>query len=200
MGIGQVSIRGGVPSITWPTPEPIVYGTALSAAQLDATADVPGLFFYSKATGTVLPAGPHVLSVTFQPNSNDYNNATASVTLTVVPATPSISWPAPASIAFGTPLSGANLNASASIPGSFSYSPAAGAMLHAGTQTLTVTFTPTDAVNYTSATATTSIEITRATPTVTVTGGSFTYDGNPHAATGSVVGGGSSARIAHLHV
>ncbi|HEY7170426.1 MAG TPA: Ig-like domain repeat protein [Vicinamibacterales bacterium] len=193
MGIGQVSIRGGVPSITWPTPAPIVYGTALGAAQQNATADVPGLFFYSQASGTVLPAGQHALSVTFQPNSSYYDTATASVTLTVLPATPSITWPSPASIAYGTALSATNLNATANVPGSFSYSPAAGTVLHAGTQTLSVTFAPADAVNYAPATATTTIEITRATPTVTVSGGTFTYDGNPHASTGSVVGAGGAS-------
>ena len=44
------------PTITWPTPAPIMYGTALSATQLDATASVPGTFVYSPPAGTVPPA------------------------------------------------------------------------------------------------------------------------------------------------
>jgi hypothetical protein len=271
MGMGEVSIRGGVPSISWPTPAPIVYGTGLGSAQLNAAASVPGLFFYSQMLGTVLPAGQQVLSVTFRPNSTYYDDATTSITLTVVPATPtvtvtgglftydgnphaatatglgvngaaltpvvvryngsttapsaagtydvtaeyaesanytpatasttltitkatpSITWASPASIAYGTPLSAANLNATANLPGSFSYAPAAGTVLHAGTQTLTVTFTPANGGNYVAATATRTIEVTRATPTVTVTGGSFTYDGNPHGATGSAAAVGGAA-------
>jgi hypothetical protein len=45
------------------------------------------------------------------------------------------------------------LNATASVPGTFVYSPAAGTMLSTGTYTLSVTFTPTDAVDYKTATA-----------------------------------------------
>ena len=40
-----------------PAPAAITYGTALSAAQLDASASVPGTFAYSPAAGTVLTAG-----------------------------------------------------------------------------------------------------------------------------------------------
>ena len=44
--------------ITWPTPAAIIYGTALSATQLNATAErSPGTFVYTPASGTVLNAG-----------------------------------------------------------------------------------------------------------------------------------------------
>ena len=53
-------------------------------------------------------------------------------------------------------------------PGTFVYTPAAGTVLSAGAaQTLSVTFTPTDAANYTTATATVAITVTKATPTIT---------------------------------
>ena len=46
------------PTITWATPSPIVYGTALSSTQLDASSGgVAGTFAYSQAAGTVLTAG-----------------------------------------------------------------------------------------------------------------------------------------------
>src|SRR5262249_55862160 len=44
------------PTVTWPTPSDIVYGTALSAAQLNATSSVPGTFTYTPPAGTVLNA------------------------------------------------------------------------------------------------------------------------------------------------
>jgi hypothetical protein len=79
------------PTITWPTPANIVYGTALSGTQLDATASVAGSFLYSPAAGTVLSVGQHTLSVTFTPtDTTDYIPATASVTLTVIPVTPGL--------------------------------------------------------------------------------------------------------------
>ncbi len=77
------------PVITWPAPAPIVYGTALSATQLNATAaylgtPVAGTFVYNPVAGTVLAAGTRTLSVTFTPTlTANFTTATASVTLTV---------------------------------------------------------------------------------------------------------------------
>lgn len=59
-------------------------GTPLSAAQLDATANVAGTFVYSPASGTVLPAGSQTLSVTFTPaDATHYTSASTSVVLSV---------------------------------------------------------------------------------------------------------------------
>jgi len=78
------------------------------------------------------------------------------------------SWATPEDITYGTALSNTQLNASAAVPGSFSYSPASGTTLNAGnSQTLTVTFTPTDQANYSVITKTVSINVTKATLTVT---------------------------------
>jgi hypothetical protein len=57
------------------------------------------------------------------------------------------------------PLSSTQLDATASVPGSFVYSPAAGRVLSPGTQPLSVTFTPTDTVDYTTATDTVTINL-----------------------------------------
>jgi hypothetical protein len=42
----------GERTITWSAPADIVYGTALSATQLNATANVAGSFVYAPAAGT----------------------------------------------------------------------------------------------------------------------------------------------------
>src|SRR4029079_4934967 len=98
----------------------------------------------------------------------NYTTATATVTIDVTKATPTITWPAPAAISYGTGLSTTQLNATASVLGSFVYTPAVGAVLNAGTgQTLSVTFTPTDAANYTTATPTVTFDVTKLTPTIT---------------------------------
>jgi phage-related protein len=157
----------GMPTITWNAPEPITYGTPLSATQLDATSTAAGSFTYSPAAGTVLGTGEQNLTVTFTPtDSADFTEATATVTLTVNQATPAITWATPAPITYGTPLSGAQLNAISTEAGTFTYSPAAGTVFGAGDQTLTVTFTPTDATNYTTATATVMLTVNQATPTI----------------------------------
>src|SRR4029077_17963143 len=138
--------------ITWATPADITYGTALSATQLNATANTPGTFVYTPLAGTVLNAGPaQALSVTFTPtDAANFTTATKTVSITVLKATPVITWATPADITYGAALSATQLNATANTPGTFVYTPATGAVLNAGAgQTLSVTFTPTDATNYT---------------------------------------------------
>jgi hypothetical protein len=44
---------------------------------------------------------------------------------------PTLTWTNPASIVYGTPLSSDQLNATASVPGTFTYSPPAGTVLYA---------------------------------------------------------------------
>jgi VCBS repeat-containing protein len=83
--------------ITWPVPSNIVYGTPLTAAQLDATSTKPGTFTYTPPSGTVLGAGPQTLSVNFLPTGTttpetakvtlQVNQATTTTTLTAVNAT-----------------------------------------------------------------------------------------------------------------
>ena len=101
-------------NLVWATPAPIKYGTALSATQLDATDNKRGTFVYSPAAGTVLAAGVHTLTVTFTPNSPLYAVETATVQLTVTQDSTVITWPTPTPITYGTPLSGFQLDATAS--------------------------------------------------------------------------------------
>ncbi len=73
-------------TVTWLNPASIIYGVALSATQLNATASVPGTFVYAPALGTVLNAGNgRILSVTFTPNdSANYSSVTTTVLLNVL--------------------------------------------------------------------------------------------------------------------
>lgn len=107
------------------------------------------------------------------------------------PVTPTLTWAAPPTIIAGVPLSSDQLNALATVtqisgmngpgtsgwmvtsqvPGTFSYSPAAGTMLSPGAQTLSVTFTPTNIgtkyTNFTAATATVPVLVGSVTITST---------------------------------
>ena len=181
---GNFVIQQATPVITWPTPAPITYGTALSAVQLDATATVNGTYSYTPPAGTVLNAGSQTLNVTFTPaDATDYKRANGSVTLTVNKATPVITWANPAAITYGAPLGPQQLDATASVPGTFVYTPKAGTVLGVGVQTLSVLFTPgpsgppappgppgpPNGGNYTTATKTVSITVNPAVLTVTAT-------------------------------
>jgi hypothetical protein len=148
------------PTITWPAPAAIPYGTALSAEQLNASANTAGTFVYSPAAGTVLNAGTQTLIATFTPSdTKDYKSATASAVLTVNKATPVITWAMPAAITSGTALGASQLDATANVPGTFTYSPAAGTVPASGTKTLSVTFTPSGTTDYTTQTATVSLVV-----------------------------------------
>jgi sugar lactone lactonase YvrE len=148
------------PVIVWATPAAITYGTALSGTQLNATASVAGTFAYSPLAGTVLGAGLDILSVTLTPtDTTDYNTVTAQVTLKVNQATPVIAWK-PASIQLGYSLGAAQLDATASVPGTFTYTPPAGTAIMATSQTLSVFFTPNDTTDYTTASMSVPLTVT----------------------------------------
>jgi len=163
----QITVTKAKPTITWPVPAAITSGTALSAAQLNATASVAGKFVYIPAVGAVLGAGTHTPSVTFTPtDTTNYTAVQAAVSLTVKKATPSVTWPTPAAIVYGTALNATQLNATSSVPGKFVYTPGAGEVLAAGTHTLTATFTPTDTTDCSAVQVTVSLSVAKAKPTV----------------------------------
>ncbi len=130
----------------------ITYGTALANSQLSGTAIfilngnvvfVQGAFSYTTAAGSVLSAGGgQSEAVTFTPtNSADYNTTTSNVIVNVAQATPTIAGVNTVMITYGTALANSQLSGSAtfvvggnlvSVPGSFSYTIASGAVLRRG--------------------------------------------------------------------
>jgi hypothetical protein len=118
-------------------------------------------------------------------NLANYTVTSVNGTLTVTKALPVIAWAAPAAITYGTSLSSSQLNATASVPGTFVYDPAAGTVLPLGTATLSVTFTPTDTVNYATATETVQLVVNAASD--------FTMTVNPASLTISAGGSGNAA-------
>src|SRR6202011_1181365 len=99
-----------------------------------------------------------------------------TVHITVLQATPTINWtPSMATITYGTALGSNQLNAtatdpntSATVAGTFAYSPPTGALLNAGSQLLSVNFTPSSS-NYASNTGSTTITVNPAGTTTTLT-------------------------------
>jgi uncharacterized repeat protein (TIGR01451 family) len=103
----QITISKATPSITWNNPAAIVYGTALGAAQLNASASTGGSFVYTPASGTVLSSGNgRNLHAGFTPtDSVNYNAASADVSINVLSAVLSVSMiadrnPAPVGLNF----------------------------------------------------------------------------------------------------
>ncbi len=199
-GAATINVDKATPTITWPDPSDIYYGTALSGTQLDASASwivggvtttVAGMPTYTPAPGTVLPAGNgQTLSVSFVPtDTTDYTTATATATINVNRSAPVITWADPADITYGTALSTTQLNATANVAGMFQYTQVAGTYLPAGTdQTLSAVFTPTDTTDYSTVDAQVTINVAKATPNLGLTDRGGTYDGDPFAASVTITG------------
>ena len=191
------------PTITWATPSPIQEGTALSETQLNAVGSVPGTYTYSPATSAVPAVGIQILKVTFVPTDPKYETVEASVEIEIL-AKAKCTWTNPILIIEGTALSSTQLNATASVPGSFVYEPQAGALLAPGKNTLKVVFTPTD-TRLTPVTAEVVIDVAAkpivipappVEPTYTVTGSpktAITWGAGKDAATYTVLVDGKSA-------
>jgi hypothetical protein len=100
------------PVVTWGNPADIFYGTALTAAQLNATASVDaspivGTFTYTPVEGTVLTAGNgQTLHVDFVPTDTvNYANVSKDVSINVLQATTNTGLTSSLnSSTFGTPV------------------------------------------------------------------------------------------------
>jgi RHS repeat-associated protein len=103
------------------------------------------------STSTLL-VGSHTVFASWPGNSSYNPVSSATVTQTVDKATPTITWATPAPIVYGVALSSTQENATASVPGTFAYHPGTGTVLSPGSNTLNVTFTPTDTSDYATAT------------------------------------------------
>ena len=139
-----------------------------------------------------LPAGtaPQTFTITtaYSGSGNFSASTNSTGALTVAKATPKITWLNPANITYGTALSGTQLDATHSVAGTFVYTPAAGTVLNAGIQTLTVAFTPTNPTEYISTSASVVIDVLTATLTVTTASKSKTYGAAFTAFTGGLTG------------
>jgi hypothetical protein len=90
----------------------------------------------------------------------------------VTPATATaaeILWPTPADIIYGTPLTAqSQLNATSTVPGTFTYDPPPGTILAAGNgQSLSVAFTPDDTTNHAPVTTNVFINVLKKNLTIT---------------------------------
>lgn len=136
---------------------------------------------------TGLTAGVHQIVAGYPLQNTGFADSTANGTLTVTKATPTVSWAAPAAIVAGVPLSSLQLNATASVAGSYVYSPAPGTVLPAGNnQSLSVSFVPADTTDYSSGSAATSINVLAPSTAVYVAPSSFNFNNQSQGIASSV--------------
>ena len=153
---------------------PITNGTVIltvtsnSRLSVTLTSSTLSVCTVSGSTVTLKALGLCTINATQAGNANYYAATPVSQSFTVMQALPVVTWAQPGGITFGTALGGAQLDAAASVPGTFVYSPAAGTVLSAGNaQTLSVTFVPNDAGDYSTAFGSTTINVAQAAASVT---------------------------------
>ena len=115
---------------------------------------------------TSLTAGPHSITAVYAGDTNFTGNTSSPANFTVSKATPVITWANPAPISYGMLLSSTQLNATASTPGTFSYSSPLYTSFTVGTYSLGTVFTPNDSNDYTTAIASVSLTVNPATPQI----------------------------------
>ena len=171
-------------NIAFTAPANLVYSGTQKAFTATASGISTGFTYsYSGIGGTSYgptstpPTNAGNYAVTATVTNPNYTGS-ATQTLTITKATPAITWATPASISYGTALSASQLNATASVAGSFVYSPVSGTTLATGARTLQASFTPTDTANYNSATASVPLLISSSSrPISLIAPPSMTYDG-----------------------
>ncbi|WP_177181218.1 FG-GAP-like repeat-containing protein [Parapedobacter koreensis] len=136
----------------------------INRAQAVITADPVQTFVYDGTPKSVIATLNHSESpLTYDPQQSYTDAGTYRITIRAAQSrnheaasrimalritgvrTPVITWYPPAAITYGTALSSVELNGTADVKGSFTYAPAAGTSLPAGSHTLKVTFIPDNA-------------------------------------------------------
>jgi Bacterial Ig-like domain (group 3) len=196
----QFNVTQAAPTLTFtPSPASQIYGTAITAAALNASANfdgsvVNGTFTYTTTVNanpvtlvvgtTVLPVGSYTIAAAFTPSdASAFTGASIAAFYTVTQAVPTLTFtPSPASQIYGTAITAASLNATASFGGSavngtFAYTTtvngnpvtlvAGTTMLPTGNYTITATFAPSDASDYRGSSITAPYTVTQAAPTLT---------------------------------
>jgi MBG domain (YGX type)/Dockerin type I domain/Bacterial Ig-like domain (group 3) len=139
------------PALNSVTPSSFVNG--------DTLASLSGTLLCTTSATINSPVGVYPITCSGLTSPN-YTISFVPGTLTIGKVASIISWSTPADITNGTALSSAQLNAMANVPGTFTYTPPAGTKLTIGqAQTLSVSFTPSDTTDYSSAMASVLINV-----------------------------------------
>jgi len=168
------------PNVTaWPTASAITYGQTLADSILSGGAATPAGSFAFTTPATAPSAGTAAQSVIYTPTDTaNYNTASSTVSVTVNKADPVVTtWPTAGGITYGQTLADSVLSGGGATPaGTFDWT-IPSTVPGAGTPSESVTYTPTDAANYNTASSTVSVTVDKANPDVTAwpTAGAITF-------------------------
>jgi hypothetical protein len=178
-----VTVAGQYSGAAIATPGSTISYTVSGNAFAGGTAAITSGATRIPVPATVAP-GTYTVTVSYAGDAN-YNAATTiTISLQVGQIQPTISWAQPPTITYGaslaTVLNASALNGTTAVPGTYSYlngttALSAATILPAGTYTLTVNFTPTNATTYKTATGSVGLTVNK----VGVSGVALTSTVNP---------------------
>jgi uncharacterized protein YjdB len=180
----NLSVTADNASRVYATSNPLFTASFSGFVNNETSAVLSGSAAVASSADTNTPVGSYPITVAVgNLFSTNYSFTYVNGTLVITTATPQLVWSDPAAIIYGKPLGSGQLNATANVAGSFTYTPAAGTVLDAGVQPLTVVFTPEDTVNYSSQTAKVYVSVNKAAATVALGNLNHIYDGTAKSAT-----------------
>jgi hypothetical protein len=165
-GTASITVAMANPTVTWPTASTVTYNALLSSSKLSG-GSANGTFGWTNGAVNLTTIGPNSEGVTFTPTDTiDYNNATGTVSVSVNKATPAVIWPTASGITYGAALSTSTLSFATGSGGAFAWTNGS-VIPPVGTDSESVTFTPTDTVHYTSLTSPIHVTVSQATAIIT---------------------------------
>jgi aryl-phospho-beta-D-glucosidase BglC (GH1 family) len=176
----NVTVNQQTPTLTAPTASAITYGQTLTNSTLSGGAAtnaanntaVAGVFGFTTPS-TAPGAGTPGESVTFTPtDTTDYNSAIVNVNVPVNQQTPTLTAPTASAITYGQTLASSSLSGggatnavnNAPVAGTFAFTTPS-TVPGVGTNSESVTFTPTDTTDYTTATVNVNVTVNQQTAT-----------------------------------
>jgi hypothetical protein len=181
----QVFLGNGDGTFTEAAENPVADNTAYSLVSADFFGlGLPGLAVVNSGSNTVsilqpaytrlataalsdvtLSNGLHTIEAKYAGNSS-YAASTSATTTIDKRKVPVITWPTPVAIGYGTQLSSKQLDAKASVAGTFVYNTTAETVLPVGSQTLDAAFTPTNTTAYAPVSKSVMLTVNKGTPGV----------------------------------
>lgn len=196
IGYGSIVIKPATPLLTVVggsfTYDGMEHPASATALGVDGMNQVAGdfSFTYNGSPTAAIDAGTYVVTATFTSSDANYANATEASIITIAQAKPTMSV-ADATFTYdgnahGVSASATGVNGEPLGPVVVTYAGASDMPVNAGTYAVVAAFSGNS--NYEAGSADATLVINRASVVLTVTGGTYTYDGNSHEAVVTLTG------------
>lgn len=133
----------------------------------------PGTYTWTAPVGALNVSNVTSFNLEFDPTAS-YTGSYTIIYTKIALLTPlsQVTWNTPSAITYGTALGAGQLDATANVQGSFTYTPASGTVFNIGVNKISTIFAPVETVNSTNVMVTNSVNLTVLAEPLTVTAAS----------------------------